>query len=356
MAWIKRNLYFVITVAVALGVTGYCGYLLYSALGENVAASEKYAASRSGLDELLKKPVSPSPENIHAAEQDAGRVRTFLAEFRKPFAPFPTPPKLDIREFNTYLQKTIAQFGAEATNAGVGMRPDYAFSFSQQLPKINHPAEAIAPWMQELEEIKAILHILYTAKVNYLEKIKRVAVCADDSGSDDYIQFNNTTNQWGVVSPYVVNFRGFSAEIANVLAGVAASSNCFIVKTIYVSPSREPLPVIAEPPPPPPPQVQMRQFQFPPPESQPNPFSPGGPGGRFRERRQGPPPPEYSQAYQQAQAPAAAAGPVNVISETPLFVTLHIDVVKLKAPEPPAPATPAPGTTPRPPRTRRAGG
>jgi hypothetical protein len=336
MAWIKRNLYFVITVAVALGVTGYCGYLLYSALNENAAASDKYAAAKSGLDELLHKSPFPSPENIQAAEADAVRVRTFLAEFHKPFAPFPTPPKLDVREFNTYLLKSIAQFGAAATNAGVGMPPEYAFSFSQQVGKLNHPAEAIALWMQELEEIRAILQILYNAKINYLEKIKRVSVSPDDAGADDYIQFNNTTNTWGMVSPYMVNFRAFSAEIANVLAGVAASSNCFIVKAIYVSPSRVPLPQLNQPQPTPPP----RQIFRPQPQSDQNmqniPGRRGRPGdyGEYRPR-------PYIPQQPQVATPSAPGGPETILMETPLFVTIYIDVVKLKPAEQPAAATAA---------------
>jgi len=331
MAWIKRNLYFVITVAVALGVTGYSGYLLYSAVNANAEASDKYASAKSSLDDLLHKSPFPSPDNISRAEEEAKRVRTFLAEFRKPFSPFPTPPVLDVREFNTYLQKIIAQFGAEATNAGVGMHPEYAFSFSQQVNKINHPPEAIAPWMQELEEIKAILQILYTAKINYLEKIKRVAVCADDSGSDDYIQFNNTTNQWGVVAPYMVNFRAFSAEIANVLAGVASSSNCFIVKAIYVSPSMVPLPdlTVTQPAAAPPPQY----FRPQPPTDQfsQNPRGRGRPGegGEYRIPR------AYAPVQQQPVAVAAPAGPETFLFEKPLFVTIYIDVVKLKPAEPP---------------------
>jgi hypothetical protein len=339
MAWIKRNLYFVITVAVALGVTGYCGYLLYSALGENADASGKYASAKSQLEELQHSSPYPTADNIRSAQEDAVRVRTFLAEFHKPFSPFPTPPKLDVREFNTYLLKIIAQFGAEATNAGVGMHADYAFSFSQQIAKINHPVEAIAPWMQELEEIKAILNILYTAKINYLEGIKRVAVCTDDSGGDDYIQFNNTTNTWGVVSPYMVKFRAFSAEIANVLAGVAASSNCFIVKAIYVSPSLVPLPdlTVQQPAAPPP----MREIFRPAPTDQ---FMQGQPRrgrpGDYGER------PRY--APQQAQpvvVPAGPAAPELILYEKPLFVTIYIDVVKLKPAEPPAaaPAASRPG-------------
>jgi hypothetical protein len=140
----------------------------------------------------------------------------------------------------------------------------------------------------------------------------------------------------------MVNFRGFSAEIANVLAGIAASSNCFILKTIYVTPSREPLPQIADlqppAPPPPPPRYQLPPTAEPAnPFMQPNnPFMQNDPRNRFRERRQEMMP--RSQYGPASQAPPPLAGPVTILTETPLFVTIYIDVVKLKAPEAPAPA------------------
>jgi hypothetical protein len=341
MAWIKRNLYFVITVAVALGVTGYCGYLLYSALGENTTASSDYNSKKSNLEELLKSSPFPSTENIQAAEVDAKRVRNFLNEFQKPFAPFPTPPKLDVQGFNTYLTKSIALFGAEASNAGVGFEPGYAFSFSQQVNKLNHPIEAIDPWMQQLEEIRAILRILYNAKINYLEKIKRVSVTADEGGVDDYVQFTNTTTPWGAVSPYMVNFRAFSAEIANVLSGIASSSNCFIVKAIYVSPSMVPLPEPPAQPTPPPPQI--REIFRPPPTTDQFPFNQNP--GRRNERGMG----EFRRPFVQAPAPVAAApavpaGPETFLFEKPLFVTIYIDVVKPKPVEKPAPETARPSS------------
>jgi len=339
MAWIKRNLYFVITVAVALGVTGYCGYLLFAVLNDNAALSDKYGSSKSQMDELLHTTPFPSPENIHAAEEDANRVRAFLAEFQKPFAPFPTPPKLDVQGFNTYLVKTIALFGAEATNAGVGLEPGYFFSFQSQINKLNHPPEDIALWMQELEEMKAILHIFYKAKINFLERIKRVSVSQDDMGSDDYVQFTNTTTAWGTVSPYMVNFRGFSAEIANVLAGIASSSNCFIVKAIYVQPSSVPLP---EPPPQATtPTAPTPQYFRPPPtdQFQNRPQRRGERGERSGEfPRQRP----YAIAPgAPAAAPGVPAGPEIILFEKPLFVTIYIDVVKLKPAEKPVPETPA---------------
>jgi hypothetical protein len=326
----------VITVAVALGVTGYCGYLLYSVLNENAEASEKYNSSKSSLDGLLHQTPFPSPENIKSAEADASRLRNFLAEFRKPFAPFPPPPPAEgTQGFNTYLTKTIALFGTEATNAGVGIDPGYAFSFSQQLPKLTHPLDAIPNWMQELEEIRAILHILYTAKINYLERIRRVSANADDVGGDDYIQFTNTTTAWGTVSPYLITFRAFSAEIANVLAGVAASSNCFIVKAIYVSPSRVPLPdAAALQQMAPAPVAPVRQIFRPPPSSDfPNPSRQRGREGEGLRPRFAPPP----QAIP-VEATAVPAGPETIEFEKPLFVTIYLDVVKLKPTEKPAAA------------------
>jgi hypothetical protein len=348
MPWIKRNLYFVITVIVGLGVIGFCAYLLLSALDQNKEASAKYASDQSQLESFEKKVPYPDRQNIEAAEKDAERVRNFLAEFRKPFAGFPPQPSLNDQQFKEYLQKCIQQFTLEATNAGVGLplpNPNpYAFSFSQQVNPLNYPSEAIAPWMQELAEIKAILRILFDAKINYLQTIKRPAVTGEEPAGDDYMLAGTVSNASTIVTPYCVNFRGFSSEIANVLAGVAASSNCLIVRAIHVYPSKEPLPQLVDlqqPAPAPPPQ----QYQFQPqpmPDIPNNPFMQQNIGGRMRGERRGfaPQPTMQQPVY---QPPPVPTGPTLVLTETPLFVTIYIDVVKLKALEapPPAAATPA---------------
>ncbi len=346
MAWIKRNLYFVITVVVGLGLTGFCAYLLLSALDQNKEASAKYASDKSSLESFEKKVPYPDRQNIEAAEKDAERVRNFLAEFRKPFAGFPPQPTLNDQQFKEYLQKCIQQFGAEATNAGVGLPPPnpgpYAFSFSQQVNPLNYPSEAIAPWMQELTEIKAILRIFFDAKINYLQSIRRPAAPGEEPAGDDYMQAGIVSNASTIVTPYCVNFRGFSGEIANVLAGVAASSNCLIVRVIHVDPSKEPLPQLAELEQPAP--APMPQYQFQPqpmPEMPNNPYMQQNMGGRMRGERRGfAPPPMQSQPIY--QPPPVPSGPRTVLQETPLFVTIYIDVVKLKALEAPPPAVASP--------------
>jgi hypothetical protein len=90
------------------------------------------------------------------------------------------------------------------------------------------------------------------------------------------------------------------------------------------------------------------------PPMQMNPFGPGGMErfGRDRERRMMPrlmPMPQPSQA---PVLPAGPAPPEKILSEAPLFVSMFVDVIKLKAPAPPkapeGPAGPSRAARPRP--------
>jgi len=234
MAWIKRNLFFVISIAVGLLLTGYCSYLLYSALNANTGLSDDYAQTFSNYQAVQQKTPYPSTENIQAAKTDEAHVRMFLADFRKRFEPFPAPPVEDQRGFKTYLEDSLVQFRAAATNAGVQVPADYSFSFSGLIGKLTYPPGNIGPWMQQLEEISTILNILYNAKINYLSGLQRAPVSPEDNGNGDCLTTPIVTNQWGIVTPYKITFGGFSAEIAAVLDGFARSSNCFIIKAIDV--------------------------------------------------------------------------------------------------------------------------
>jgi hypothetical protein len=327
MAWLKRNLFFVITVAAGLIVTGYCGFLLYTAVAADKSISDDYASTLSNLERLQQAKPYPNKENLQAAKADQERVSQFLGDFRKSFSPFPTPPKEDARGFNEFLVHSIRQFGLEATNAGVLLPDSYDFGFQNQKEQLSYPPECIAPWMTELEEIKAILHILYASKINYLEGIQRPPVSPDDNYGPDILQAGSVSNQVGVTTPYRVMFRSFSTEIASVLAGFAGASNCFIVKTIDVTISRAPLPQVIVPPPAP---AAPAAPVYVPPVFQPNPYQDEGP----RRGRRGPGDIEYPRRqYQQPTQEAAPVptGPVTILSENPLFVTLVVDVVKLKS-------------------------
>jgi hypothetical protein len=335
MVWIKRNLFFVISGAVGLLLTGYCGYLLYSSLNANSGVSDDYTSTVSNFRAIQEKTPYPSTENIQAAKADEDNVRKFLADFRTRFASFPTPPVEDAKGFTSYLQESLARFRAGATNAGVQMPDDYAFAFSGLIGKLTYPPGNIGPWMQQLEEIGAILDILYDAKINYLGSgatpgLQRVSVAADDIGAGDYLSTTSVTNQWGVVTPYKVTFRGFSAEIAAVLAGFARSSNCFIIKSVDVvaDKSVQPLVMQSSPQQPGAAFVPAPRFTYPNPAfNQPQSRGRGGIPGMMRPMA---PPPVAAPSVVPGAVAAVAAAPVTILSESPLLVTISVDVVKLK--------------------------
>jgi hypothetical protein len=328
MAWIKRNLFFVISIAVGLLLTGYCGYLLYSSLDANSGVSDDYNTTKSNLEAIEQKTPYPSSENIQAAKADQERVHQFLTEFRKRFAPFPAPPTKDDKGFKSYLEDSLVQFRAQATNAGVQLPPDYAFAFSSLIGKLNYPPDSISPWMHQLQEISAILDILYHAKINYLASLCRVPVSIDDTGGGDcLLQAATVTNLWGVVTPYKITFRGFSTEIAAVIEGFARSSNCFIIKAIDVVPDLSVQPMAAQS------AMQQPMFAYTPMPQMPNPAY----NRTMRER--GPPgmrPPPAPVAQAPVVPIAVLAGPAPpaiILSENPLLVTVSVDVVKLKVSE-----------------------
>lgn len=329
MAWIKRNLLFVISGAVGLILTGYCGFLLYKALGDNSGVTDTYQSTLANLEGMEQKTPYPSSENIKAVKSDSENIKGFLAEFQKSFAPFPPPPVENDKGFKIYLAQSLVQFRAEATNAGVELPPDYSFSFSSLREKLNYPPGSIASWMRQLEEIRAILDILYRAKINYLSSLCRVPVSVEDSGSGDcMLSAATVTNQLGVVTPYKITFRGFSSEVAAVLEGFARASNCFIVQAIDVSTDKSVQQQVVQAAP----EQPMMTFSPTPQLPVQNRFS------RERMERGERPVPAYRPpptAGVPAAPPAASAvaPPVVILSENPLLVTLSVDVINLKPSE-----------------------
>ena len=316
MAWITRNLFFVITVAIGLAVTGYCGFLLFEALRDNKGVSEEYGTTVTSLKDLQKNP-NLNQESIATAKADQERAKAFLQDFRKAFAPVPTPPTVNEEGFKEYIQKQILELGVAATNSGVMLPPDYEFTFGVQRNRLSYSSECIGPWMQQLEEIKAIMRVLCAAKINYLVGLQRVSVCNDDFMGGDFLAATTVSNQTGVVTPYVISFRGFSPEVAAVLAGFAGSSNCFIVKDIDVKQSSEAIPILA------PASDDEGPVPVPGVPSRPNP-----PGRLRRQMGAG----DDYRPPQQVQAPVVvvASAPQVILAESLLFVTVAVDVVRLK--------------------------
>lgn len=245
MAWIKRNLYFVIGSLIALALMGLAGYFLYSGWSANNQILGSLNEDYEKLRRLNSAPIHPGSgqvDNIKLAKEQRDQLRDYLKKPRayfQPIAPIPNQPKLSDQDFTSALSHTLDQLQKDATNASVSLPPNYAFSFEAQRPRVMFAAGSLPALSVQLGEVKAISDILFSAKINSLDNIRRERVSADDSSGPqtDYIPDKSVTNELAVLTPYELTFRSFSSELAAVLSAFAASSNGFIVKTINVEPA-----------------------------------------------------------------------------------------------------------------------
>lgn len=292
MPWIKRNLFFVLSAAVGVVLMGCAGYFLYTGINDNSTSSDEFKQAVSELQNLQSK--APTKENIQIAKEQQQQVRELLTEARNSFAALPAPEQTDERGFKLLLDKSLAQLQEAANKAGVGLSTQYAFSFSAITTKLNFPPQNIHPWTGQIQEIKSICDILFQSKINFLEKIRRVPVGVEEQVGADYLAATSETNQICVTTPYEITFRAFSGEIAAVLDAFQRSKNGFVVKNIDVQPLT------------------------------------GADTTRGNPGAEAVPPPNRFRTPAQPGLPVGS--PATILSETPLHVTLVVDVIKLKTP------------------------
>jgi hypothetical protein len=334
MAWIKRNLFFVIGCLLAVGLMGWAGWYLYSKMALNNSGRDQLTAQYAELDRLNK--LNPHPgdgkkvDNIKLAEEQQKELREYITKARKYFEkipPIPESPKVTSYDFARQLPSTIDQLSRDATNASVTLPPGFYFSFQAQKGSMTLAPGSLEPLAVKLGEIKALCDILFRARINSLEGMRRERVSTDDAsvnvGSADYLDQKSVTNELAVLTPYEVTFRSFSSELGSVMAGLANSPYCLIIKTINV----EPAPAMALP--------NEAAAVSAAPIFQPPVATPFGGGKNASERQL------FQERYafrRSAPLPVAAPPPATagrgglptVINEGPLKVTLLIQVVKLK--------------------------
>jgi hypothetical protein len=243
MAWIKRNLFFVIGGILAIGLLGTAGYYNYKGWSQNTAKFNQLNDIYKALRDLTGKKPSPGGDkvdNIAAAREQERQIRDWIrraADYFQPIAPIPNTGNnaVSSEAFAAALRRTIDQLQHEADAASVALPPKYNFSFEAQrsLVKFSGSLGALAA---QFGEVKTISEILFVARVNSLDGIQRVRVSDDDANGPqaDYFDDHSVTNNLAVLTPYQITFRSFSPEIAQVLAGFALSPHGFIVKSISV--------------------------------------------------------------------------------------------------------------------------
>ena len=247
MAWIKRNLFFVIGGILALGLLGAAGFYNYKGWSHNTAAFNQLNDIYGTLRKLMGQRPSPGNDkinNIEAAKAQERQMRDWMRQAADYFQPIAPIPNMDTRtvssqEFAEALRRTIDQLQHEADTASVILPPKYSFSFEAERQLVKFATGSLGSLAVQLGEVKTISEILFEAHVNSLDGIQRVRVSDDDASGPqaDYFDDRSVTNNLAVLTPYQITFRSFSPDIAQVLAGFASSPHGFIVKSISVQPA-----------------------------------------------------------------------------------------------------------------------
>ncbi|MGO8838630.1 MAG: hypothetical protein ACLQAH_06455 [Limisphaerales bacterium] len=247
MAWIKRNLFFVVGGILAIGLLGAAGYYNYMGWSHNTAAFDKLNGIYSQLREVANKKPAPGNEkvnNIEAAKQQERELREWIQQaggYFQPIAPIPNTGTNTVSSevFAAALRRTIDQLQHEADTASVMLPPQYGFSFTEQRSLVKFNLRTLQLLPVQLGEVKAISEILFAARVNSLDGIQRVRVSDDDAAGpqSDYFEGRSVSNNLAVLTPYQITFRSFSPEVGKVLAAFASSPCGFVVKSINVQPA-----------------------------------------------------------------------------------------------------------------------
>ena len=335
MAWVKRNLYFLIGAFIAVALMGAAGFFLYSNLKLNNEKREKLNETYTELKRLKEQKPHPGDgkrvDNIALAREQQDDLRKVIKQttnYFQPIAPIPKTEsgKVTVEEFTESLRQTITQLQRAAGAGSVTLPPQYNFSFEAQKNKVTFAPGSLEPLSVQLGEVRAICEILFRGKINALEAMRRERVSADDTGLSDYHDNKSVTNENGVLTRYEVAFRCFTPELATVISGFANSPHGIIVKGMAVEPSLSPgamNPDMTGASP-----IQPQVFIPPPQAAAPfNPSAPiaaeGGKGGTPAV----PLPVTRTPTYAQ---PSTTPKPQTAINEKLLRVTLALDVLKLR--------------------------
>lgn len=314
MAWIKRNLYFLIGSLVALGLMGVGGYLLFtqiSAENQVTADIEKAYADLNTLNTQNPHPGNDKIDNIQAAKDQQVALRAYIEKSR-PFFQRATPipdtatNKVTNADFAKQLRNTVVLLQHAAEQQSVLFPHDYYFTFEAQKKLMIFDPGSLDKLAVQLGEIKALCDVLFAARINSLDNIQREIVSTNDNNPPDYLLQKTISLPLADLAPYRVTFRCFSTELASVLGNLAASPYGFTVKTINVEPA-----------------IQVSSTEEV--RSGGTPGSPMPGPGQFGHH------PPVGGGVPIAPVASTSRGTTTFLNEKPLRVTVFIEVARLKA-------------------------
>ncbi len=244
MEWVKKNPVVVAGASVAVVLLGLAIWFLVAKMSASSEFGVALMGSRDVRSSLWQVKPYPSDENIGAIKKDQERVKKFMASLQTVIPQMPAPYNLDDRGLKILLEQTIADLHLAATNSKTAIvQANYSFGFQALRKKLTFKTNTYEIIALQLEDVKSLLGILFVAKINALEGIKRSSLTQDDdSGGADYLQLNPLTNQFSIITPYEIQFRCFGSELEAVVQGLVGASNCIVIKNINVGQSRNPPP------------------------------------------------------------------------------------------------------------------
>lgn len=295
MAWIKRNLFFVMGGLVAFGLLGAAGYYNYASWSRNGANQARLKEIYDTITSINSdSKLAPSKEKTESARAQEAQLQAWLDQARGYFDPIAAIPPasrnspVTSETFTAALGNTISTLQHEAVAANVILPADYAFSFKAESSLVRFAPGSLDLLAGQLGEVKTLSELLFAAGINEYDGIQRLHVSDDDNNGPqtDYIAVLPAANNLADITPYVVTFKSFGPEIARVFTGLAGSPHGFVVKSINIQPAG----------------------------------ASGGMGGS---------PPPYAPGQTGGALPAGRGGLVTVLKEQLLRVTMEIDIIKL---------------------------
>src|SRR6185369_10183595 len=169
MGWLKRNLFFVIGLVIALGLLGASAFYIYSSYSRNSEDLDKLKEIYGTLSQIPAG--SDKPELVDELRKQTDQVRQWIKkthDYFQPIAPIPATDRgLTDDVFANALRRTITQLRSEADTANVALPPGYNFSFQAQSDKVRFaPAGSVEKLAVQLGEVKTISEIMFAAHVS----------------------------------------------------------------------------------------------------------------------------------------------------------------------------------------------
>ena len=243
MAWIKRNLFFFIGGVLALCLIGVGGWYFYAEYTTEGQSWDKIAGDYDTLRQLNQQNPHPGKkdgqvDNVQTALDQQASLRAWIESTRPYFQSVKQPGNLN--NFPTELDNSVAQLQREAKVDGVSLPPSYYFTFLAQKSMLAIPRNTLPQLAARLGEIKVICGILFDAKINALESVRREVISEDDTNGPDYLPPDQHTvsTPLAEITPIEITFDCFSGELASVLGNFAASPHGLVVKSIVVEPAQ----------------------------------------------------------------------------------------------------------------------